>query len=86
MSSITGAVVGAAGYVASKPLLASVVLVLIILGTIMHYSWGFIKNTVKSTVKGKKEDDTSNLFEDFKYEGKSDDTAFEQNEDNKPRN
>lgn len=82
MSSITGAVVGAAGYVASKPLLASVVLVLIILGTITHYSWGFIKNRVR----GKKEDSTDHIFEDFKYEGKSDDTEFEQNEDNKPGN
>ena len=71
MSSITGAVVGPAGYVASKPLLASVILVLIILGTITHYSWGFIKNRVA----GKKEDSTENIFEDFKYE---------QNEDNKP--
>lgn len=73
MSSITGAVVGAAGYVASKPLLASVILVLIILGTITRYSWGFIKNRVR----GKKEDSTEHIFEDFKYE---------QNEDNKPGN
>ena len=63
MSSITGAVVGAAGYVASKPLLATTILVLIILGTITRYSWGFIK----SKVRGKK-DETEHLFEDFKFD------------------
>ena len=66
MSAITGAVVGAAGYVASNPMLASVILILIILGTVTRYSWGFIK----SKVKGKKEDDTGHLFEDFKFEEK----------------
>jgi len=71
MSSIVGAVVGVAGYLASKPLLASVILVLIILGTVTRYSWGFIKNRVK----GKEEEDTDHIFDDFKYE---------QNEDNKP--
>jgi len=63
MSSITGAVVGAAGYVASKPLLASTIIVLIVLGTITRYSWGFIKNKVR-----RKKDETGHLFEDFKYE------------------
>ena len=61
---ITGEVVGAAGYVASKPLLASTFLILIILGTVTRYSWGFIKNRIK----GKKEDSTEDLFGDFKYE------------------
>jgi hypothetical protein len=64
MSIVTGAVAGAAGYVASRPVLASVILILIILGTVTRYSWGFIKNRVK----GKKEDNTSNLFEDFKFD------------------
>ena len=63
MSSITGAVVGAAGYVMSKPLLASTIIVLIILGTITLYSWGFIKNKVR-----RKKDEAEHLFEDFKYE------------------
>jgi len=70
VSSITGAVVGAAGYVASKPILASIILVLIIFGTITRYSWGFIKNKVKG-----KKDETEHLFEDFK---------FDDNEDSKP--
>ena len=64
MSSITGAVVGAAGYVASKTTLAAIILVLIILGTVTHYSWGFIKNKVK----GKKKESTEDLFEDFKFD------------------
>jgi len=63
ISSIAGAVVAAAGYVASKPLLASVVLILIILGTITRYSWGFIKNKVRG-----KKDDTEHIFEDFKFD------------------
>src|SRR3989338_477869 len=37
MSAVTGAVVGAAGYIASRPLLASIILVLIILATVLHY-------------------------------------------------
>jgi len=64
LSSFTGAVIGAAGYVASKPLLATTILILIILGTVTRYSWSFIKNKVK----GRKEEDTNHLFEDFKYD------------------
>ncbi|MCH8329071.1 MAG: hypothetical protein IIB81_01615 [Nanoarchaeota archaeon] len=71
MSAITGAVVGAAGYVASRPTLAAIILILIVLGTVARYSKGFIINKIK----GKKEDDTSHIFEDFKYD-----------EDNKPGN
>ena len=73
MSAVTGAVVGAAGYIASRPLLASIILVLIILATVLHYSWG----TLKNKIKGKK-GDASHIFSDFKYK--------EKNEDNKPRN
>jgi len=73
VSSITGAVVSAAGYVASRPILAAIFLILIILGTIMRYSWGFIKDKMNI----KKKDDTDNLFEDFK---------FDENEDSKPGN
>ncbi len=63
MSAVTGAVVGAAGYIASRPLLASIILVLIILATVLHYSWGFIKGKVKGENPGK----TDHLFEDFRY-------------------
>lgn len=72
MSAVTGAVVGAAGYIASRPLLASIILILIILATVLHYSWG----TLRNKIKGKK-DDPNHIFEDFKYK---------KNEDNKPRN
>lgn len=64
ISSITGAVVGAAGYVASRPALATTILVLIIIGTVLHYSWGFIKDKVT----GRKKDSTERLFKDYKYE------------------
>ena len=73
MSGITGAVVGAAGYVASRPLLASLILVLIILATVLHYSWGTLKNRIKV-----KKGDASHIFNDFNYK--------EQNENNKPGN
>lgn len=63
MSSITGAVAGVAGYVASKPLLVAIILVLITFGTLTYYSWSFIKNRVR-----RKKDETNHLFEDFKYE------------------
>jgi len=82
VSGITGAVVGAAGYVSSRPVLAAAILALIILATVTHYSWGFIRNKVK----GGKREETEHIFEDFKYEGKSNDTTVEQNEDNKPGN
>jgi len=73
MSAVTGAVVGAAGYIASRPLLASITLVLIILAVVLHYSWGFIKGKVKGENSGK----TDHLFNDFNYK---------KNEDNKPGN
>ena len=63
MSAVTGAVVGAAGYIASRPLLASIILVLIILATVLHYSWGFIKGKVK----GENPRKTDHLFDDFRY-------------------
>ncbi|MFH0867939.1 MAG: hypothetical protein V1831_01380 [Candidatus Woesearchaeota archaeon] len=73
MSGVTGAVVGAAGYVASRPLLATTLLILIILGTVARYS----KDFIIGKIKGKKEDDTSHLFEDFKFD--------KENEDNRDR-
>ena len=72
MALISGAVVGAAGYVASRPTLAAIFLILIILGTVMRYSWGFVKNKIKG-----QKDETEHIFEDFK---------FDENEDNKPGN
>jgi len=64
VSAITGAVVGAAGYVASRPALATTILILIIIGVVLHYSWGFIKDKAA----GRKKDSTEHLFKDFKYE------------------
>ncbi len=66
MSIITGAVVSTAGYIASKPILATIILVLITLGTVTYYS----KDFIVSKIKRKKPEDTSHLFEDFKYEEK----------------
>ena len=64
VSAITGAVVGAAGYVASRPALATTILILIIIGVVLHYSWGFLKDKVT----GRNKDSTEKLFKDFKYE------------------
>ena len=64
ISSVTGAAVSTVGYITSRPALASIILTLIILGTVIHYSWGFIKNKAR----GKKPEDTSNLFKDYKFE------------------
>ncbi|MBW2976912.1 hypothetical protein KY347_05690 [Candidatus Woesearchaeota archaeon] len=66
LSSVTGAVVGAAGYVASKPLLASIVLISIVILTAAYYS----KDIIISKVRKKKSEDTSRLFEDFRFEEK----------------
>lgn len=70
ISSITGAVAGMADFVASRPALAAFILIFIILGTVMRYSWSFIKNSIKG-----KKDETGHIFEDFK---------FDENEDSKP--
>ena len=64
LSVVTGAVVNTAGYIISRPLLATVILVLIVLGTVAYYSRDFIINKIKR----KKTDGTENLFEDFKFE------------------
>ena len=61
---ITGVVIGTAGYIASKPALATTLLMLIILAIVLHYSWGPIKNRLS----GKKKDRTENLFKDYKAE------------------
>lgn len=63
LSSITGAVAGVADYVASRPALAAFILVFIILGTVMRYSWGLIRNRIKG-----KKDETEHIFEDFRFD------------------
>lgn len=65
LSAVTGAVVGTANYISSKPKLASTVLILIILGTVTYYIRGFI---IKK-VKGKKSE-TSDLFDDYQFDEK----------------
>mgnify|MGYP006929348088 CR=1 FL=1 len=67
LSALTGAVVSTAGYVVSKPLLASTILVTIILGVVTYYSRGFIIGKIKRKKPG---DETSELFTDFNYEEK----------------
>ena len=67
MSTITGAVVGATGYVASRPLLATFILIFIILAVVLHYSWG----SITKTIKGKSADNTEHLFDDFHYSDKN---------------
>jgi 5-hydroxyisourate hydrolase-like protein (transthyretin family) len=62
-SLVTGAVTRTTGYITSKPLLAGFILVLIIAGIILHYSWGFIR----ARVLGKEENSTENIFDDFKF-------------------
>ena len=42
MSAVTGAAVSTAKYVASRPLIATIILVLIILGTVTYYSRDFL--------------------------------------------
>ena len=66
VSAITGAVVSTAGYIASKPALAATILILIVLGTVAYYSKDFIVNKIK----GRKRDDTSRIFKDYKFMGK----------------
>jgi hypothetical protein len=74
-SLVTGAVTRTTGYVTSRPLLAGFILVLIIAGIVLHYSWGYIK----TRITGKKEDSTENIFSDFKFEDGEDSTKDENN-------
>lgn len=59
---ITGAIADGASYIASRPILATSILTLIILATVLHYSWGFLKGKVLGRKK-----DTENLFKDYKF-------------------
>jgi len=63
LTAVTGAVISTAKIIASKPTLASIILVVIILGTVTYYSRGFLVEKIKR----KKPQDESNLFEDFEY-------------------
>ena len=64
LGTVTGAVVGAGGYIASRPLLASVILVVIIILIAFYYSKGFILEKIRR----KKPEDTNELFKDYKFE------------------
>ena len=65
VGAVTGSVVRTSGYIASRPLLASIILVMIILLIVAYYSRGFIANRIR-----KKKPETSELFKDYKYYGK----------------
>jgi len=75
---VTGAAIGTVGYVATKPLAASIILIVIILVIVLFYSKDFIKSRMgKVRIKidkeegihtEKKDDETEGLFKDFKYE------------------
>ena len=67
LKAVTGAVVSTAGYIVSKPKLASVILVTIILGIITYYSRDFIIQRVKGNKRG---GETSKLFKDFNFKEK----------------
>src|SRR3989338_6349216 len=60
---VTGSVVRAGGYIASRPLLASVILIVIVLLIVGYYGRGFLMDRIK----GRKSRDTSQLFKNFKY-------------------
>lgn len=60
VSSVTGAAISTAKVIASKPTLASIILITIILGITAYYGRGFITGKVRKKDDGK-------LFKDFKY-------------------
>jgi len=66
LSAITGAAVETANYVASRPTLASIILIVIVIATVAYYSKGFIIEKIKGEDKEK----TDHLFEDFDYKEK----------------
>lgn len=75
---VTGAAIETVGYVAAKPLAASIILSVIILVIVLFYSRDFIKSRMgKVRIKidkkegihtEKKDDEIEGLFKDFKYE------------------
>jgi hypothetical protein len=67
LSGVTGAVISAASIIASKPKLASIALVTIILGVVTYYSRGVILRKVK----GKNKNDTEDLFQDYDFKNEN---------------
>ena len=75
---VTGIAVGTVGYVAAKPLAASIILVVIILVIVLFYSKDVIRSRMRKVrIKvdkkegihtEKKDDEIEGLFKDFKYE------------------
>jgi len=75
---VTGAAIGTVGYVATKPLAASIILSVIILVIVLFYSRDFIKSRMgRVRIKidkeegihtEKKDDEIEGLFKDFEYE------------------
>lgn len=64
VGAVSGFVVNTGGYIASRPLLASIILIVIILLIVLYYSRGAIMNKIR----GEKPEDTNEIFKDFKYE------------------
>ncbi|MBI2208548.1 hypothetical protein HYU50_03555 [Candidatus Woesearchaeota archaeon] len=67
LRAVTGAVVSTASYIVSKPKLASIILVTIILGIITYYSRDYITQRIKGNKPG---GETSKLFKDFNFKEK----------------
>lgn len=63
---VTGAAVKTGGYVASRPLLASIILIVIILVIVFYYS----KELIFDKMSKKKSEDNVEVFKDFKFEEK----------------
>jgi len=72
VSSITGAVITSAKIVASKPALASIILVSIILGIVTYYNRGFIIGKIKR----EKPEDGDHIFEDYKFKDENENRKF----------
>ena len=76
---ITGAAIGSVGFIAARPLAASIILVVIIMVIVLFYSRDFIKSSIRKVdikvnkkegvhIERKKEgDELEGLFKDFKY-------------------
>lgn len=76
---VTGSVINTVGFMAARPLFASIILIVITLAIVLFYSKGFIKSKISRVkikadkkegirIEEKKEgDDLEGLFKDFKY-------------------
>ncbi|MBS3131066.1 hypothetical protein J4212_01420 [Candidatus Woesearchaeota archaeon] len=67
IGAVTGAVISAGSYVVSRPLLASSIIIVIVLGIISYYGKGIIKEKIQHK-KEEKEEDVQGLFKDFEFE------------------